>query len=244
MIRHTVIDVEAVLDPSVPEKEGIAKDGERRFDPPVRWKVVSIGCFSFVDYEPENFGCIRVPTEQEMIGLYIEHLEKERPCVVTWNGRWFDHPVLGFRALRYGIPMPWWYGSQRGPRYRYGDKALDVKDALADFGASATASQNQVARLIGWPGKGEVSGEDVAALYAEGNIETIHRYCLGDVANLAGVWLRYELLRGNLTRREWPRFATRLLDFLAREPPVMDLIAKVDRAIYVGAPARQLTLTK
>lgn len=237
--QHTVIDVEAVLDPNVPPKEGAPAD---RFEPPIRWQVVSLGFFAFANYIPETFGCVRGATEREKIASYARHLEDVHPILVTWNGRNFDTPVLGLRALRYGIPMPWWYGSARGPRYRYTDKAIDVKDALSDFGAAQTASLNQAARLIGWPGKGEISGEDVARLHAEKNIAAIERYCLEDVAHLAAVWLRYELLRGNIGPRDWRRVATTLLDFLSRQSCAAPIVAKVDRSVFIDGGTSQLTL--
>lgn len=238
--RHVIIDVEAVLDPSVPVKEG---SNNEDFQPPVRWQIVAIGCFAFVDYTPEMFGCIRGATEREKIAAYADYLEKDHPCVVTWNGRGFDNPLIGFRALRYALQMPWWYGSARGPRYRYGDKSIDVKDWLADYGATQTASQSQVARLIGWPGKGAISGGDVAELYARGEHATIDRYCLGDVAQLSAVWLRTELLRGNLSKREWPKLARRLLAYLGQQEAVKDVVAEVDAAIFVDGGAKvQLAL--
>lgn len=231
--RHVVIDVEAILDPAIPKKAG-PDDGARRFDPPTAWQVVSLGCFSFENFEPENFGTLRGATEREKIAAYADYLEKDHPCVVGWNTRHFDSPVIGHRAFKYGIPMPWWYGGIRGPRYRYGDLALDLKDALADFGAAITGDMNQAARLIGWPGKGEISGADVAALHAAGELAAIDRYCLGDVAHEAAIWLRYELLRGNIKPRDWPRLGNALLVYLEKNDATRAVVATVDRALFLG----------
>lgn len=241
--RHVVIDVEAVHDVAIPAKAG-SDDDERRFGPPVAWQVVSIGCFSFEDYKPELFGCLQGQTERDKIVAYATYLERDRPCVVTWNGRFFDNPVIGHRAMRFGVPMPWWYASARGPRYRYGDSALDLKDALADFGATVTSDMNQVARLIGWPGKGEVTGASVAAMYAAGEHTAIDLYCLSDVAHEAAIWLRYELLRGNIKPKEWPRVANALLCFLEKNGATKELVAAVDRRIFIGPEAEQLTFER
>lgn len=230
--RHVVIDVEAILDPAIPVKAG--KTPTDRFNPPVSWEVVALGAFSFVDFEPELFGCLRGENERAKISAYASYLERDRPCVVGWNCRYFDNPVIGHRALRYGIPMPWWYGSARGPRYRYGSDSIDLKDTLSDNGAAMTGDMNQTARLIGWPGKGETTGEDVAGLHAAGDHEAIDRYCLEDVAHQAAIWLRYELLRGGIKPRDWPRLAHRLLVFLEKQPASAAIVAAVDRALYVG----------
>ncbi len=266
--RHVVLDVETVLDPSVPVKlgrgarvtgalhfarEAFRNDGaegetvhllcdeierltstpEESFAPPVAWQVVSIGCFAFVDFEPEQFGCLRGEDERAKIASYVSYLEKDKPCVVGWNTRHFDNPVIGHRALKYGIPMPWWYGSGKGPRYRYGGDALDLKDVLSDHGASFTGSMDQTSRLIGWPGK-TFDGSAVAAMHARGEQVAIDRGCLTDVAQEAAVWLRFELLRGTIKTREWPRIANRMLAFLEKQAAAASLIAEVDRALFIG----------
>lgn len=238
--RHVVIDVEAILDPSIPPKYGpnvVRPSGD--FPPPVSWQIVALGCFAFVDFEPEQFGCIRGEDERALIMSYAAYLEKDRPCVVGWNTRHFDQPLIGHRAMRYGVPMPWWYGSAKGPRYRYGHDALDLKDALADHGAAITGSMDQTARLIGWPGK-TFDGEEIARVYAEGRHDEIKRWCLTDVAQEAAIWLRFELLRGTIKLREWKGIASRFLSFLERQNAAAPLVAQVDRSLFMGQdPAGQ-----
>lgn len=232
--RHVVLDVEAVLDPSIPPKYGpeVQRPADD-FPPPVAWQIVSIGCFSFVDFEPEQFGCVNGADERAKLAAYVGYLERDHPCVVGWNTRHFDNPLIGHRAMRFGIPMPWWYGTAKGPRYRYGDHALDLKDVLADHGAAITGSMDQTARMIGWPGK-TFDGALVAAMHAEGRHTEIDRGCLTDVAQEAAVWLRYELLRGGIKPRDWTRIATRLLSFLEKQNAAASLVAAVDRAIFIG----------
>lgn len=236
--RHVVVDVEAILDTSIPPKY---PDRSEPFWPPVAWEIVSLGCFSFADFEPEQFGILQGATECQKVERFADYLEKDRPCVVGWNTRGFDSPVIGHRAMKYGIPMPWWYGTPRGPRYRYGSDALDLKDALGDFGATQTGSMNQTAILIGFPGKGDVVGSDVATLYAAKDFAAIDRYCLSDVAQEAAIWLRYELLRGNIKPKDWARIATRFLSFIESNNATKSLAVAVDRSLFIGPEARQLT---
>lgn len=266
--RHVVVDVEAILDPSIPRKAGRLdrvkgaiefarrtwrNDGaegetvhllcdeidrlegspESQFAPPVAWQVVSLGCLSFVDFEPEQFGCIRGEDERAKIASYVGYLEKDRPCVVGWNTRHFDNPVIGHRAFKYGLPMPYWYGSGKGPRYRYGYDAIDLKDVLADHGAAFTGSMDQTSRLIGWPGK-TFDGAAVAAMHAAGDQAGIDRGCLTDVAQESAVWLRFELLRGTIKLSAWSRIANRLLTFLEKQTACSELIAQVDRSLFIG----------
>lgn len=243
--RHVVIDVEAIPDPAIPPKVEREAEAPKGFPPPVAWQLVSLGCFSFADFEPEMFGCVRGEDERAKIASYAAYLERDRPCVVGWNTRHFDTPLIGHRALKYGIPMPWWYGTTKnGPRYRYGDAALDLKDALADHGAAFTGSMVQTARLIGWPGKGEIDGSDVERLHAEGKHVEIDRYCMTDVAQEAAIWLRFELLRGAIKPREWGRIATRLLSFLEKQHATAQLVGAVDRALFIGPDATQMAFAE
>jgi hypothetical protein len=80
-------------------------------------------------------------------------------CLVTWNGRGFDLPVINLRSLMHGVPCKWYYDN-RDVRYRYSAEGhLDLMDFLGDYGAARNMKLGDVARLVGLPGKtGEVSG--------------------------------------------------------------------------------------
>ena len=56
--------------------------------------------------------------------------------------------------------------------------------------------------LLGLPGKLGFSGAQVWDAYRAGDIGAIRRYCETDVLNTYLVYLRFELLRGRLTREE------------------------------------------
>ncbi len=53
------------------------------------------------------------------------------------------------------------------------------------------------------PGKVGVSGKDVAPMFRDGKITEIGDYCLSDVVQTAAVFLRLELVRGNLKREDY-----------------------------------------
>jgi predicted PolB exonuclease-like 3'-5' exonuclease len=56
-----------------------------------------------------------------------------------------------------------------------------------------------LARLIGLPGKGEVDGAGVQALWESGRLADIHAYCRRDVIQTYFLFLRFELMRGRIT---------------------------------------------
>ena len=73
-------------------------------------------------------------------------------------------------------------------------------DVLSGFQGRGRVSLENVACLLGLPGKLGFSGAQVWDAYLEGNLDGIRRYCETDVLNTYLVYLRFQLLRGRLTR--------------------------------------------
>jgi predicted PolB exonuclease-like 3'-5' exonuclease len=173
----------------------------------------------------ENDGAVRVWSlgqpdsgEAELITRFFEGLEHYRPTLVSWNGGGFDLPVLAYRALRHGLSAGayWEMGdTQRDYRYnnyvsRYHWRHVDLMDVLAHFQARANAPLDEVARLIGLPGKSGVGGAHVAAAWLAGEIGAIRNYCEIDTMNTYLIWLRFERLRGHLDGKAYAERLTRL----------------------------------
>lgn len=71
--------------------------------------------------------------------------------LITFNGRTFDLPVLVQRSLFLGLsPGPL---LQKAYRYRYGDDHLDLCDFLSNYRASEPLKQDEMALMLGVPGK-------------------------------------------------------------------------------------------
>jgi predicted PolB exonuclease-like 3'-5' exonuclease len=116
--------------------------------------------------------------------------------VVTFHGRGFDLPVLELRSLKLGVPAPRWFA---GPRRPGSADHLDVKELLAAPGSSGAAPLDLYAKLVGLPGKVDVAGADVGALYLAGALDRIAAYCMTDVVQTFLLLLRHRLLDGSLT---------------------------------------------
>jgi len=134
--------------------------------------------------------------------------------LVTWNGRQFDLPVIMMRSLKHGISCRWYYNKdRRGMRYRFTDEGhCDLMDSLADYGAARFMKLGDMARLIGLPGKTDMSGDKVAVLYAESLCDPSRaeelqaktkRYCLQDSIQTAILWLRSRHLYGYVGRETY-----------------------------------------
>jgi predicted PolB exonuclease-like 3'-5' exonuclease len=141
--------------------------------------------------------------EKALVCAFWDRLEQFRGTLVSFNGRGFDLPVLELAALRHGCRIPRYF--QAGFRYRYSDEAhYDLYDFLTNTGMySVRGGFHLLANLIGLPGKGDVDGADVQALWEAGRLEDIRAYCRRDVIQSYFLFLRMELLRGRLTDEQY-----------------------------------------
>ena len=167
-----------------------------------------------------------------MLTDFAQWLDAKRPTVVTWNGRGFDMPVITSRALKHGVPMPWWF-SDRNTRYRYStDGHFDLMDFLADFGAAKNARLDAYAKLVGFPGKVGVDGSQVLPMVHAGKIDEVNAYCLCDVAQTAAIFLRVELLRGSYRPPALPRARAGDARVHRRAPTLGEIAGKINRESF------------
>jgi predicted PolB exonuclease-like 3'-5' exonuclease len=117
-------------------------------------------------------------------------------ALVTFHGKGFDLPVLELRSLKHSVPMPGWFAARRGGALA---EHLDVKEILSAQGAATAAPLDLYAKLVGLPGKEDVAGGDVQALYAAGALDRIAAYCMTDVVQTFLLFLRSRLVEGSLT---------------------------------------------
>lgn len=160
--------------------------------------------------------------EAELIQRFYDGIDKYTPDLVSWNGSSFDLPVLHYRALRHGIQAPrYWEAGEEDQAFRYNNylnryhsRHLDLMDVLASYQARARISLQSAAMLLGLPGKLGMSGDKVWSAYLAGQIEHIRNYCETDVLNTFLVYLRFELMRGRLTRDEFAQEQALVRDYL------------------------------
>ena len=163
--------------------------------------------------------------ESELVQCFFDHIEKFSPMLVSWNGSGFDLPVLHYRALLHGVQAPryWDTGSDdrdfRWNNYlsRYHERHTDLMDVLAGYQMRAGAKLDEVASLLGFPGKMGMSGAKVWDAFLAGEIEGIRNYCETDVLNTYLVYLRFELIRGHLTELTYQRELDLLRETLRKD---------------------------
>ena len=164
-------------------------------------------------------------TEKELIERFYDGIDRFTPNLVSWNGGGFDLPVLHYRALKHGVQARryWETGNEdssfKWNNYlsRYHQRHLDLMDQLALFNARANAPLDQIATLLGFPGKMGMSGGKVFDAFQEGNLKGIRDYCETDVLNTWLVYLRFQLMRGELDPTGYEQELTLLQDYLKAE---------------------------
>jgi len=164
-------------------------------------------------------------SEKELISRFFDGIDRFTPELVSWNGSGFDLPVLHYRALLNGVQSPryWEMGEEdRGFRYnnylsRFHWRHIDLMDVLAMYNNRAFAPLDQIATLLGFPGKMGMSGGKVFDEFQGGNLKGIRDYCETDVLNTWLVYLRFQLMRGQLDSVGYDAEVALLRDYLASE---------------------------
>jgi predicted PolB exonuclease-like 3'-5' exonuclease len=224
-----VLDIETVPDRALWQPAQAAEPSP--FPPLYAHRPIVIG----VLWLDENYRFKRIGVvgegkdEAGMLADFAAFVDRERPHLVTYNGRGFDLPVIALRCLRHGIPLRFYY-QDRDYRFRYTEEGhLDLCDFLADHGAARSMGLDAIARLIGLPGKVGVDGSQVEGLYNAGQLEAIKDYCLSDVAQTAFLLLRFRLLQGLLAADTYRAATAALLEVLAGEGRLARFSMQIDR---------------
>jgi len=163
--------------------------------------------------------------EDELIRRFFEGIDKYSPTLVTWNGSGFDLPVLHYRSLVHGIAAPRYWDTgelDRDSKWnnyisRFHWRHTDLMDVLAGYQPRANAPLDDIAQMLGLPGKLGMDGSKVWDAYQGGQLNEIRNYCETDVLNTFLVYLRFELLRGNLDANTYSQEQARVRDSLKSE---------------------------
>lgn len=151
--------------------------------------------------------------EKELIQRFFDGLERYSPTLVSWNGSGFDLPVLHYRSLLHGVvARRYWETGEDDTSFRWNNylsrfhqRHTDLMDVLSGYQPRASVSLQDMALLLGLPGKLGMHGSLVWERYLGGDLEVIRNYCETDALNTFLVYLRFELVRGHLSREAYDR---------------------------------------
>ena len=199
------------------------------FLPPEQQRVVAISCAlrrgeSFLVW---SVGDLESP-EAELVQRFFEGIAKYSPNLVSWNGSGFDLPVLTYRAMLAGVQAArFWEMGDGDDEFRFNNylnrypwRHTDLMDVLSGFHHRNRVSLGNMACLLGLPGKLGFDGGRVWDAWQAGDLAGIRRYCETAVLNTWLIYLRFQQLRGQLTRLQHDEELARVRQFLgaANEP--------------------------
>ena len=178
-------------------------------------RVVAISCVLRWGNDKLRIGTLgeQDSSEADMIAAFFDLIGRYSPQLVSWNGGGFDLPALHYRALIHGITAPrYWdmgdgdFADSRDFKWnnyisRYHQRHLDLMDLLAMYQPRASAPLDDLAKLMGFPGKLGMDGGKVWDAWKDGKIGEIRDYCETDVVNTYLVFTQFRLLRGEISRQ-------------------------------------------
>ncbi len=170
-------------------------------------RVVAIAC-AMRERDAFRVWSIGTPADDErtLIQRFFDGVEKFTPQLISWNGGGFDLPVLHYRGLVNGVSAPRYWDMGEDDRdfkwnnyiSRYHTRHLDLMDLLALYQPRNNVPLDQIARLLGLPGKLGMDGGKVWDAFRHGEIGAVRDYCETDVVNTHLVFLAFQHMRGAL----------------------------------------------
>lgn len=119
---------------------------------------------------------------------FFSHLtDAGRSVLVGHNIIGFDLPFLWKRCMVLGVKPVSWF--PRNPSKYSSEMVRDTMN-LWDMEQRAGGSMDRICRLMGIPGKGDISGADVWPMVKAGDIESVAAYCRGDVERTRAMFKR------------------------------------------------------
>jgi hypothetical protein len=117
-------------------------------------------------------------TEAPIIQRFFEGIEKYTPQLVSWNGAGFDLPVLHYRGMIHAVRAPrYWDTGDDDREFRYNNyisryhmRHCDVMDLLSLYQGRAVAPLDEIAQLLGLPGKLGMDGSQVWDAFQAGRM--------------------------------------------------------------------------
>ncbi|WP_020473108.1 ribonuclease H-like domain-containing protein [Zavarzinella formosa] len=183
------------------------------FQLPVAVCVARVG----TDFGLQAVACLDAPLyrTKEIVKKFWLGLSFYTKCkLVTFNGRSFDLPLLEMAAFRYGFPAKDYF--YRGRNRFNGD--LDLMDWMSNYGACRlNGGLDLLAKLLGKPGKMDVSGDQVFEMHKAGKFQDINDYCMFDTLDTYFVFLRTRVLTGDVSPEQEAELIARAKRTLANQ---------------------------
>lgn len=162
--------------------------------------------------------------ERQKITKFIDFINKYSPKLISFNGRGFDLPMLMIRAMKYNISATAYFdtndkanGKDKWKNYRTrfdGTFHLDLLEHISDFKSVGGLKLDYLCSTLNLPGKYDVHGDAVLDMFYNSKLDKINEYCESDTLNTYWLFLKYELLKGNITADDYANNISIMSEFL------------------------------
>lgn len=178
--------------------------------------------------------------ESNLLGEFWQYFNKNNPKIISFNGRSYDMPLLCLRAMKYNLSAFAFFetdniGANKSKwdnyRARYSESFhIDLLDSLGHYGIRSL-NLNALCQMLDLVGKYDMSGEEVHTTYFSADstpsalkaLETINHYCHSDVLNTYWLYLKYELLKGNLLLSDYANALCVLRERMPKDKPYSEV---------------------
>ena len=161
--------------------------------------------------------------ERHVVGTFLAKAGEYKPQLVGFNSASADLKAMIQRSVVLGLSMPDFCKRPNKPwegedyfDSRNSEASVDLKDVVGGWG-KATPSLNEIATLSGIPGKMDVDGEQVAALWLDGDLDKIIAYNEFDALTTYLLWLRIAHFGGHFTTEQYDREQTLVREMIEAE---------------------------
>lgn len=171
-------------------------------------------------------------SEQQILEKFASIFERRKPVLVSFNGTYFDMPVIMQRCLYHGVSAKNLFdhgesnSHKRFDNYqnRYQLRHTDLVDVLANFNLRNFQKLDDVAQMLGYPGKRGVTDYQVMDQVENKQWIEISKHCEGDVLNTWLVYLRWLLVRGFIDHTQHQYWIKETIHYLKQQPQHDDFL--------------------
>ncbi|OTG64753.1 3'-5' exonuclease [Acinetobacter silvestris] len=172
-------------------------------------------------------------SEAEILKKFLSIFDKRNPTLVSWNGSQFDLPVILFRAMYHGLSAASLFDQgeidtqKRYNNYqnRYHHRHVDLMDVMAMFNGRHFQKLDDIAHLLGYPGKRGGTGYFIPEYVKNQQWLELTSYCEGDVLNTWLIFLRWSLLKGQVSLEDHRLWTQATIHYLQSQPQQNEFLA-------------------